>query len=209
MTDQFPPPSWFPRPATWPYWPSPSDTFTPPQPANDPWNQINAQWWQQPGTNSAATTTQPNDSWDRTVPAWPRSAMPPIPSGGILGSFPQPNDATDESTTASPRAVGGILAQFDRWNDPQSSSTGRGILAPLEQLNVAGTQTTPAWPPSAAPFGANFGSSWPAQQSALPWGDPGTPAGSRVPVRPVASTGRLWRARPSSRLQAIRKLTLR
>jgi hypothetical protein len=69
MTDQFPPPGWFPRPATWPYWPSLRDAFTPPQPPSDPWNQINAQWWQQPvGANARATTTsQPNDAWDRTT----------------------------------------------------------------------------------------------------------------------------------------------
>src|SRR5258708_39596181 len=106
MTDQFPPPGWFPRPAIWPYWPSSlRDAFTPPQLPTDPWNQINAQWRQPPvGANAGATTSQPNDAWDRTTPAWLRSGMPSLSSGGILGSFPQPNDATDDSATASPRA---------------------------------------------------------------------------------------------------------
>jgi hypothetical protein len=95
--------------------------------------------------------------------------MPPLSSSGILGSFPQPNDATDESTTASPRAVGGILAPLDRWN-PQSSSAGRRILAPLERLNIAGDQTTPAWRQSPAPFAANDGSL--SKSIAQPWGNP-------------------------------------
>jgi hypothetical protein len=130
MTDQFPPPGWSPRPAIWPYWPSLRDAFTPPQRPSDPWNQTNAQWWQPPvGANAGATPLQPNDAWDRTTPAWLRSAMPPLSSGGILGSLPQPNDATDDGATASPRAGGGILALLDQWN-PQNSSTGRGILAP-------------------------------------------------------------------------------
>src|SRR4051794_26425767 len=99
MIDQFPPPGWFSQPAIWPIWPSLRDTF-PPQPPSDPWNQDNAQWWQQPGANSAATTSQPNEAWDRTTPAWLRLPMPSLPSGGILGSFPRSNDATDENATA-------------------------------------------------------------------------------------------------------------
>jgi hypothetical protein len=175
MTDQFPPPGWFPRPAIWPYWPSSlRDTFTPPQPPNDPWNQINAQWRQPPvGANAAATTPQPNDGWDRTTPGWLRSAAPPLSSGGILGSFPQPNDAADQGTSTSsqsdpsPSAGRGILALLDRWNGPQNSGTGGGILAPLERLNNPGNQTTPAWLQPAAPLATNAGSF--SRSTVQPW----------------------------------------
>jgi hypothetical protein len=160
MTDQFPPPGWFLRPENWPYGPLLGNTFTPPQPPVDPRNQIDAQWWQQAaGANDGPATPQPNDAWDRTTPAWLRSAMPPLSNRGILGSFPQPNDLSDQGASASslsdtPPATGaGILAQFDRWNDPQTSSTGRGILAPLERLSNPSNQTTPAWLQSATPFG--------------------------------------------------------
>jgi hypothetical protein len=157
MTDQFPPPGWFPQPAIWPYWPSLKDGFALPQAPSDPWNQPDGNWGQQSGTNAGATTSQSNDAWDQRVPAWLRLAVLRIPSGGILGSFPQQNDAPDESTTPSPGAGRGILAPLERWN-PFSSNTGQGILAPLERLNIAGEQTSPAWLQSRAPFVTNTGS---------------------------------------------------
>jgi hypothetical protein len=119
--------------------------------------------------------------------------MPPLSSGGILGSFPQPNDATEESTTASPRVGGGILAPLDRWN-PQSSGTGRGILAPLERLNNPADQTTPAWLQSAGSFAANNGSltgstaqPWDysrPQKLSADWRQMPTPPSSRYPFLP-------------------------
>jgi hypothetical protein len=88
MINQIPPPGWFLRPENWPYGPLLGNTFTPPQPPVDPWGQIDDQWWQQPaGANDRPATPQPNDAWDRTTPAWLRSAMPPLSNRGILGSF--------------------------------------------------------------------------------------------------------------------------
>jgi hypothetical protein len=176
MTDQFPPPGWLAGPAIWPYWPSPSDTFTPPQSPTDPWNQIAAQWWRQPTVTDGAATPRLNDAWDRTTPAWLRSAMPPLSNRGILGSFPQPNDLSEASVSSHsdmPSGAGrGILGQFDQWNDPQTSSTGRGILAPLERLNNPSNRIAPAWLQSAAPFGLNDGSFPPPQMIAQPWDNP-------------------------------------
>jgi hypothetical protein len=97
------------------------NTFTLPQPPVDPWNQIDAQWWQQPaGASSAPPMPQPNDAWDRTTPAWLRSAMPPLSNRGILGSFLQPNDAAEQDNSAPPQS-------------DMPPATGRGILAALDQ----------------------------------------------------------------------------
>jgi len=153
MTDQFPPPGWFPRPETWPYWPptaQPGPFASPPTPSHA-WNQLNAQWWRQ-GTdsNSGAATFQPNDAWDRTTPAWLRFEVPPISNGGVLGSFPHTNDSTTRPSQGS-----GILGSFGQPNDPWDQNAPGGILAPLERLNVGRAQAIPAWLQSTMPLAAN------------------------------------------------------
>src|SRR6516225_9787446 len=75
---------------------------------------------------------------------------------GILGAFPLPNDAGKE--TEPPVRGRGILAQLDRWGDPQTSSIGRGLLAPLERLNNPANHALAAWLQSAMPFAAGGGS---------------------------------------------------
>jgi hypothetical protein len=69
--------------------------------------------------------------------ARPRLMLADVPSGGILGSFPQQQDPGDQAN----------LPPFDR-----SSGWGRGILAPLERINVGSDQHVPARPQTAVPF---------------------------------------------------------
>jgi hypothetical protein len=103
---------------------------------------------------------------DQITPAWLPSIIPSLPSGGILGSFPQPNDATDESSSAPP-AGRGILGQLDRWSDPQNSNIGRGLLAPLERLASPAAATNVAQPVETSPF-ARFQPGYQPQQPGAP-----------------------------------------
>jgi hypothetical protein len=105
-------------------------------------------------------TTQLSNAWDQAAPAWPRSTIPPISNGGILGSVPHMNDADAE---ISPSRSGGILGSFGQPNDSSDQSTRGGILAPLERLNPGRPQAFPAWLQSAMPLAANAGSAaaWP------------------------------------------------
>src|SRR5882724_5045700 len=98
MTNQLPP-GWPYWPRNLPIWPSLTSSFTPT--LSDPLNQFNAQWQQPADAFAGATMSRSEQAWDPTTSAWLRSVPPPLPSGGILGSFPQPNDATDGSAAAS------------------------------------------------------------------------------------------------------------
>jgi len=159
MTNRFLPPAWLPWSPNLPIWPSLMNNFTPLQTLGDPSNQLNTQWWQQPiDANADATAPLPNGPWHRTVSASLRLAPPPLSTGGILGgAFAQPNDAEDEN---APSFRGrGILGQFDQWDDPQSSSVGRGILASPEGRNSPWDQVAAGRVGSAEPATAQYGSS--------------------------------------------------
>jgi hypothetical protein len=150
MSDQFLPPGWCTQSATWPYWPK---SLTGPfmQPAYEPWTHVPRQSWQQAfGASVGSIGPQPNDAWDEATPAWPRPTLANVPSGGILGSFPQQNDA-EESGSAAASFDGsfglarGILAPLEQRN------TVGGILAPVERLN-SGPDRSPStwWQPTAS-----------------------------------------------------------
>ena len=152
MTDQFLPPGWFTQSATWPYWPkSLVASFTPP--TYEPWNQIDRQSWQQPFGASVGSFGPPADrAWS---PAAPASAPSISPTGGILGNFPQQNDAEEGSPAASSfdgslGSSSGLLALLDQRN-----AVG-GILAPLERLNSGQDRSLPTWWQSAAPVAENL-----------------------------------------------------
>ena len=104
MSDRFPPPSWFMRPETWPYW-MPNSLLgarTPPAPPRDTWD---APW---PGTSRGGilgTLAEPDGTRDRSTGR--RLATPSNASIGILGSLTQ--SADDSPPSASTR----ITEQMD------------------------------------------------------------------------------------------------
>src|SRR5262245_9283297 len=89
-----------------------------------------------------------------------------VPSGGILGSFPQQQDSGDQ----------GSLLPFDG-----SPGSGRGILAPLERINVARDQHAPAWLQPAVPVAGKAAAPTNAPRPSLSAGDGS--AYSRLPPR--------------------------
>jgi hypothetical protein len=98
MADPFSP-DWLGQSAPWSYWPSSLLGVTPIA--------------RQDARERAGGT--PNDAWDRATPAWLRSAMPPLGSGGLQGAFAQADGAAgQDSFVASPAST--------------SPGTGRGIL---------------------------------------------------------------------------------
>jgi hypothetical protein len=98
MTDQFPPPGWLPRPATWPYW--------------LPTTQLS-----NAGDHAAAwlRSAMPPISNGGILGSFPHmndadAEISPNRSGGILGSFGPLSGPSDQSIR------GGILAPLERLN---------------------------------------------------------------------------------------------
>jgi hypothetical protein len=168
MPDPFSP-DWFGQSAPWSYWPSSLLGVTPIA--------------RQDARERAGGT--PNDAWDRATPAWLRSAMPPLGSGGLQGAFAQADGAAgQDSFVASPASTSpgtgrGILPFGDRWVDPQSF----------------GTRGAPAWLPSAA-VAAPVGPSWPPHPTVWP-SAPGA-AGAPAPAGGVD-----WRSLASQAVEPI------
>jgi hypothetical protein len=91
MNDQFPPPGWFMRLETWPYWMPNSlvGARTPPAPPRGTWD---ASW---PGISRGGILgnfAEPGGTLDRSVFTGGRLATPFNPTVGILGSLTQSAD---------------------------------------------------------------------------------------------------------------------
>ncbi len=159
----FPPPGWYLRPEPSLYWMPSSALSTVPLPA---------------------LSASP---WDRSPSAWPESARPFSPSGGILGSFPEPNDAWDADTSSSAtpsRVGGGLLASLSQQvdepaNDPWPKMKGPAWDVPTPNPSAA-PRTFPSTPTIPAPQPFEFPPSPPVQylDSAKYWGTAQTPSSS-------------------------------
>jgi hypothetical protein len=99
MNDQFPPPGWFMRPETWPYWMPNSLTGarTLPETPRDTWD---APWPKTSRDGILGRVAEPNGTWDRSTFTGRGLATPFNTSVGILGSLTQLADdlPTGQST---------------------------------------------------------------------------------------------------------------
>ena len=116
MSDQVPPPGWFLRPNTWPYW-MPNwliGTLPPPYGSpGDPANPIGAD------TNGVPTPSQSSGAWDAAVPSWLQSAMAPSAGTGILGNLGRriEHSAPDSWLSNPVDSSGGLEAREPSWQD--------------------------------------------------------------------------------------------
>jgi len=88
MNDQFPPPGWFMRPETWPYW-MPNSLLgvrTPPVPPKDTWD---APWQGTSRGGILGRFAEPDGTWDRSTFTRRRLTTPLNASVGILGALTQ------------------------------------------------------------------------------------------------------------------------
>jgi hypothetical protein len=144
---------------------------------------------------SSALSTAPLPSLsaiplDRSPSAWSDSATPFSPSGGILGSFRGPNDASDADTSSSATAShagGGLLAALSQpvdepANDPWRRSKGPAWDLPTPSPFPPRTfPSTPTIPPP-QPFEFPPSPPVPYLDSAKYWGAAPTPS---VPESPA------------------------
>jgi hypothetical protein len=160
------PPGWYLRPEPWLYWMPSSALSTAPLPSL-----------------SAIPL-------DRSPSAWSDSATPFSPSGGILGSFRGPNDASDADTSSSAtasRGGGGLLAKLsppvdEPANDPWPRSKGPAwdlpMPSPFAPRRFPSTPTIP--PPQTFEFPPS--PPVPYLGSAKYWGAAPTPSQSQSPA---------------------------
>jgi hypothetical protein len=116
MSDRIPPPDWFLRPQSWPYW-MPSwlaGTLPPPYGSSGGLpNPVRTDAY------GGATPSQSSGAWDAAGPSWLPSAMTPSTSTGILGNLGRSieDSAAGSRISNTISASGRLAAEAPSWQD--------------------------------------------------------------------------------------------
>lgn len=143
MNDQFPPPSWFLRPETWPYWMS-NAMIDAPRPPSDPWGQSTPSAAEMPSGGLLGNLGQPvggllDNAWTATSGPVARN----------LPTFPQSSARPPALSSAFP--PGGWNQSPSLWH-PTSTANAEFPTPPARTFNQPSTDLLPDKSGVTAPF---------------------------------------------------------
>jgi hypothetical protein len=155
MSNEFPPPGWFLRPESWPYWMSSTSLGLRPL-ENDPWEPAHSAPLSsaiQPNADEGilAPPTRWAEPMSEDPSAWSLSATPSAANAGILGPLTQPNRPFAESIPSWLQSVpdfDGNAASPVTAALP-SAATGTRLIAPATPVTLPDWSTFPIPSPPA------------------------------------------------------------